>query len=115
MFSAGVILFMMVTQCQPFEKAKVNDNFYKFIAGNMPHMFWDIYKKVVPLSEELKDLLTGMMQLDPSARFTLDEILAHPWVQGPVPNPEEIRKEFEMRKKANDIAKLAAKKRGGQG
>ena len=40
---------------------------------------------MAPLSDELKDLLVNMMQLDPSARPTLDEVLTHPWFDGPVP------------------------------
>ena len=80
LFAVGVILFMMITQCQPFDEAKVTDKYYRLIAGNRPSHFWKIFEKVVPVSEELKDMLTGMMQLDPSSRYTLDEIIAHPWM-----------------------------------
>jgi len=80
LFSAAVVLFMMVTQCQPFEEARVTDKYYRFLAGNKSEMYWNIFDKVTVLSDDLKDLLTGMLQLDPTARFTLDELLAHPWV-----------------------------------
>lgn len=105
LFAAAIVLFMMVSQCQPFEEAKVHDKYYRLIAGNKPQMYWKIYNKVAPMSDDLKDLLTGMMQLDPSSRFTLDEIFAHPWINGPTPSPEQIKKEFSIRKKANDQAK----------
>lgn len=98
LFAVGVILFMMVTQCQPFDEAKVTDKYYRLIAGNRPSQFWRIFDRVVSLSDDLKDLLVGMMQLDPSARFTLDEVLTHPWMQGPVPAYAEIHKEFVLRK-----------------
>jgi hypothetical protein len=35
----------------------------------------------------------------------MEEIYAHPWMQGPVPTYHELQKEFILRKKANDFAK----------
>lgn len=54
------------------------------------------------MSDDLKDLLTDMLQLDPSARLTMDEIIGHPWVQGPVPTQEEVQAEFMARKGEKD-------------
>jgi len=105
MFAIAVVLFMMLTQCQPFDEARVTDKYYRLIAGNKPGYYWKIFEKVAPMSEDLKDLITGMIQLDPSARYTMDEILTHPWMQGPVPTHEQIVKEFGLRKKNNDLAK----------
>jgi hypothetical protein len=36
------------------------------------------------LSPEARDLLVGLLQVDPRARLTLEEIREHPWVGGPV-------------------------------
>jgi serine/threonine protein kinase len=105
LFSAAVVLFMMVSQCQPFEEARVTDKFYKFIAGNKSENYWSIFERVGHFSQDLKDLLTGMFQLDPAARFTLEEIFVHPWMQGPVPTFMDIQKEFVIRKKTNDFTK----------
>jgi BR serine/threonine kinase len=80
MFAIAVVLFMMLTQCQPFEEAKVTDKYYRLIAGNKPSLYWKIFDKVATISDDLKDLITGMIQLDPSARFTLEEVYAHPWL-----------------------------------
>jgi len=88
LFSSGVVLFMMLTQCQPFQKAATNDHFYRYIAGNRPDKFWNEYKSVSPFSKELKDLLTGMFQLNPDARLTLEEIKNHPWIHGITPTYE---------------------------
>jgi len=105
MFAIAVVLFMMITQCQPFDEAKVTDKYYRLIAGNKPSYYWKIFEKVAPISEDLKDMLTGMMQLDPTARYTLDEILAHPWMQGETPSHDEIKKEFTIRKHTNETIK----------
>ena len=62
----------------PFEKATIDEFYYKFIAGNKPHKFWKFFKK--EFSNDFKDLITGLLQLNPEARLTHDEIIAHPWV-----------------------------------
>ena len=31
------------------------------------------------ISENLKDLLTGMLEKDPAKRLTIDAVLQHPW------------------------------------
>ena len=80
LFALAVVLFMMLTQCQPFDQAKVTDKYYRLIAGNKPSFFFKIFEKVAPMSDDLKDLLTGMLQLDAGARYTIDEIFAHPWL-----------------------------------
>ena len=104
LFALAVVLFIMVTGFQPFDNAKTNDTYYKFIAGNKPSLYWNIFKKVAPVSDELKDLITGMLQLDPSARFSFEEILAHPWLMGEVPTQLEITNEFTLRMKKNNSA-----------
>ena len=50
-----------------------------------------------PLSEDVKELLIDMMNLDPAARPTLEEIRAHPWMHGPIPTDDEIKQEFMLR------------------
>ena len=45
-----------------------------------------------------------MLQLDPSARFSMEEIFAHPWINGPVPTHNDIQKQFRLRiKRSNAI------------
>ena len=102
MFAAAVILFMMITQCQPFSEAKTNDKYYKFIAGNKINNYFKVFEKFASMSDDLKELLGDMLQLDPTARLTMDEIIAHPWVQGPVPTDEDVYKEMIIRKFANE-------------
>ena len=88
----------MMTQCQPFDQAKTNDKYYKFIAGNKIDNYFKVFDKVTTMSDDLKELLGDMLQLDPSARLTMDEIIAHPWVQGDVPTQEEVFTEMTTRK-----------------
>ena len=61
MFAAGIILFMFVTRCQPFDKADPTDPCFNLIATKQSSFFWKVYEQVANLSDELKDLLVGMM------------------------------------------------------
>lgn len=36
------------------------------------------------LSYEIKDLITGMLRVDPERRYTLELIAKHPWVTNPI-------------------------------
>ena len=47
-----------------------------------------------------------MMQLDQSARYTFEEIITHPWLQGTVPTTDQIRNEFTKRCEINRITKI---------
>jgi serine/threonine protein kinase len=89
---------MMVFEKRPFDEAKVSDPFYQLIAGNRTQMYWRQFEKSCSASDELKDLLQGMMQLNPQSRHSLEEVLAHPWLQGDTPSDQEIREEFILRK-----------------
>ena len=43
----------------------------------------------------------------------MDQVLAHPWMQGPVPSQSDVQREFKSRSQKNEIDKrnevLAAK------
>jgi len=38
-----------------------------------------------------------MLQLDPSHRPSITEVMAHPWMQGETPTKEEVQAEFAQR------------------
>lgn len=43
-----------------------------------------------------------MLTLDPQGRPSIDEIIAHPWMQGELPNQLEIFADFHIRNKKLD-------------
>ena len=43
-----------------------------------------------------------MMTLNPAQRPTIEDIMNHPWMQGPVPSANEIKADFTQRKAAVD-------------
>jgi len=83
LFAAAIILFIMMAQHPPFTMATVKDPFYKLIAGNRSDLFWKTHSQDKPVgyySEEFKDLINCMLQLDPNHRPTISEVRAHAWM-----------------------------------
>ena len=83
LFAAAIILFIMVAQHPPFTTAQPSDPFYRCLAANRADIFWKTHTKSKEagssfFSEEFKDLVQCMLQLDPAHRPSVTEVLAHP-------------------------------------
>jgi serine/threonine protein kinase len=80
LFALGVCLFMMLLGCRPFEKASRYDARYLLIQeGQLDSLFrtWSVLDRV---GDQATDLLQNMLYLQ-SKRFTLEQVLAHPWLK----------------------------------
>ena len=95
LFSCAIILFIMVCGRPPFTQAQPNDPLYRCIVANRVDIFWKRQTKENGenfCSEEFKDLMNCMWQLDPIQRPTISEVLYHKWTQGPVPSEAAVVK-----------------------
>lgn len=80
MWSAGVVLFVLLVGLAPFKWAHPSDKRYaKISRGGLKDL---IAALEIPLSREACDLLQGFFWSDPRRRLTLAEAIEHPWVQG---------------------------------
>ena len=79
LWSLGVVLFMLLGGYPPFYEPeddqktmfrKIVNAEYEFHAEN-----W------AEVSEEAKDLIRGLLTLDPRKRLTVDQALEHPWLR----------------------------------
>lgn len=108
LFAAAIILFIMYAQHPPFNKADPNDPFYRLICANRPELFWKAHSRNKPggeafFPEEFKNLITQMLQYDPTHRLSIAEVKSHPWVcGGPTVQLADIHGEFAKRKAAID-------------
>ena len=86
-WSAGVILFLMITGKHPYERPELQDSgYYDLVSQNF---YWDICI-VDPLtswgrevSSESVDLLRIVLQPNPRKRATLSDIMSHVWLSKP--------------------------------
>jgi serine/threonine protein kinase len=102
LFSSAIILFVILTQRPPFTSANPQDPHYRLIAAGRAELFWQAHAEAENgediYTPEFKDLFQKMMTLKPALRPTIEEINAHPWMNGPVPTETEIRDDFVIRK-----------------
>ena len=92
----------MVAQHPPFTTAQPSDPFYRCLAANRADIFWKTHCKNKAegegfFSEEFKNLVQSMMQLDPAHRPSATEVLAHPWFDGETMSKDAVIAEFSKR------------------
>jgi serine/threonine protein kinase len=80
LWSAGVVLFVMLVGLAPFKWAHPTDKRYAKISKGGLKDLMDMLD--IPLSPEACDVLQGFFWADPRRRQTLAEVMEHPWVKG---------------------------------
>lgn len=80
-FSAGVILFIVVLGLFPFREARTEEYFYNLLLSDPIQYF----KKVRGdnLSPEFKDLIVKMLSYNGKDRPTIEQVESHPWYTRP--------------------------------
>lgn len=99
-WSAGVVLFIMLAGCPPFLDAVPHpENWYfnRLADRNYP-LFFTAHERVHVFSPDAKDLLSRMFEVAPGRRVSIDECLRHPWTHGAVPSQDSVIVEMNRRR-----------------
>ena len=91
LFACGIILFIMLFKKFPFPEGAHNKKSpYSYLAENKSQIFWKAHDRDKKFSDDVKGLITSMLNPKPQLRPYLIEIMYHPWMQGPTASTEEI-------------------------
>ena len=102
-FQCGVLLFLLVGidavaqaghgMCMVRKSHALLDVHADPSTAPQHERFWALFRRsrvVFPASPQLYDLLNRLLNRHPAGRPTAEEILRHPWMQGPVPDGDTM-------------------------
>jgi serine/threonine protein kinase len=99
LWSAGVILFVMLVGMAPFRWAHPSDSgFARIGRGELREL---VQSANISLSDAACDLLQAMLMPDPRHRLTLSEVMDHPWIFSDVDSVQRTRPAPRQRRKTN--------------
>lgn len=110
-WSAGVVLFIMLTGFPPFQIAERGDWWFdRIVKGQYSH-FWKAHLRNTRLSEDAMDLMSKIFVAKPEDRATLAEIKSHRWMTPVTLSPEAVRADLSRRKARVEEARHEEKRR----
>jgi len=89
-FSAGVLLFVMLAGYPPFEQALKTDQWFNPIHKNNYERFWQNHRGC-PIKEDARPLIWRMLARDPEQRISIAAIKQTPWYNGEMMPVEELQ------------------------
>lgn len=87
LWSVGSMLFTMVAGFHPWERPDRAEERFRYLTGG--YLARMLTEWGLGFSDELLDLLQRMLFYFATDRLSIEQILAHPWMQGEVERPEE--------------------------
>jgi len=102
MWSLGVIAYILLCGYPPFYDSNQAQLFKKIRKGQYQFEpeFWD------QVSDDAKDLVKGLLLVDVASRFTVEDVLKHPWVQNGGNSDRDITPSLVLLKKYQVRRKL---------
>jgi serine/threonine protein kinase len=108
-FSLGIILYALKAKSAPFLEVKtsgadgkdhVSLKYYSAFTRNN-QAFWEMKAGQLQdtkfFSEDFKELINGMLEFNPSKRFTLEDVKNSKWFKGPILSQDKLRAEMRSR------------------
>jgi serine/threonine protein kinase len=92
-WSVGVVLFMLAAGHPPYAQGSVSDPLFRLLHSADFAAFWAYHRQFgFAVSEQLQELLTGLLQVNPDCRLSMAKASEHPWLQGEKLSPQSLQK-----------------------
>jgi hypothetical protein len=109
-WAAAVVLFIMYTGFPPLGEAVKGDWYFDRMRKNQMAKFWQAHERSAQFSDDLKDLFEHLFVDSAADRLTIEQIKAHPWMQGETVEMATLGAELERRKAQVTAAKARERK-----
>ena len=98
-FSLGVLIFELLAGQSPFNHANAEkDRLFRLIAEDNWHTFWQAHEALIgcnsdnsPFKPEFKQLIEGVLAVDPLKRWSIEKTKQAKWLSGAVFEDGKIR------------------------
>lgn len=89
MWALGCVLFALLAGYPPFYDPNIKVLMKRVTKGQFTFdsPWWD------SISEPAKDLVRNLLTVDPEKRYTVEEFMAHPWIQSSSQDPNQAKQE----------------------
>ncbi|KAM3140347.1 hypothetical protein pb186bvf_007507 [Paramecium bursaria] len=101
-WSIGVILYVLLCGYPPFYEES-NEKLFELIKKGKVDFSGQEWKKI---SNEAKDLIQRLLEVDPGKRYKADQIIKHPWITGEKASTKDLSEVTEKLREFNARRKL---------